>query len=194
MKVIPKIYAPLTSDDIQPDPAQYAIDNGLIGNHDDWVRGVVGVWRWEELQPYRERILELIRGSYTIDLGGSAGPLGYGAKVVDYWAEHRGLWDLPPNADVVFASHVLEHFVDIENALATIHDKLRPGGHLIVQVPSYRNEMLRDDFWEWHEQTFCLESDGESFTALDTLLRKWFEIEVCEHGDGKLIIAIARRR
>ncbi len=191
MKV--RAYAPLTSDDLVDDPAQHADDEGLVDNHENWTRGVIGAWRWVALHIFRERIVELIRGNYAIDLGGAAGPVGYGAHVVDYWSKYRGLWDLPPNADVVFASHVLEHFVDIDNALASIAQKLRPGGHLIVQVPSYKNEMLRADNWEVHEQTFCLEADGVEFTALDTLLSEWFDMEECLHI-GRCIFIIARKR
>ena len=186
-------YEPLTSDDLVGDPAIYADDNGLVDNHEAWVRGVVGVWRWIGLQPFRERITDLIQGKYAIDLGGSAGPVGYGAHVVDYWAEHRNLWDLPPNADVIFASHVLEHFVDIDNALVAIADKLKTGGHLIVQVPSYKHKSLRASNWKYHEQTFCLEKDGVEFTALDTLLSRWFDMEECLHI-GRCIFLIACKR
>ena len=188
-----KPYAPLTSDDLVDDPAQYAQENGLVDNHDNWVRGVIGAWRWVALEIFRERILELVKDKYVIDLGGSAAPLGYGALVVDYWAQHRSLWDLPPHADVVFASHVLEHFVDIDNALVAIADKIRTGGHIIVHVPSYMNEMLRSDNWEVHEQTFCLAGESTEFTPIDTLLERWFDIE--EATDvGRNIFIIGRKR
>lgn len=179
-----------------PDPAHAAEHGGLVGKHDEWVFGAVGAWRWEALQAHRERILELVQGSHTIDLGGAAAPLGYGSVVVDYHAQLRGLWDTPPNADVIFASHVLEHFVDAENALVTMHDKLRDGGYIIVHVPSWRQENLRAENWEFHEQTYCLEFETNApaaYTRLDTLLGRWFNLEVCEYVTHH-IIAIGEKK
>jgi len=47
-------------------------------------------------------------------------------------------------ADLVFASHVLEHVVDIIGAMREIHRILKPGGYLIAFTP-YASS---DDAWE----------------------------------------------
>jgi trans-aconitate methyltransferase len=49
----------------------------------------------------------------------------------------------PAEADVVFACHVLEHLPALDDVLAGMRRKLRPGGFLIVLVPSFSNEGWR---------------------------------------------------
>ncbi|MBL8859891.1 MAG: class I SAM-dependent methyltransferase [Planctomycetes bacterium] len=56
---------------------------------------------------------------------------------------HRGLLETAPYAeqsfDLAVADNVLEHTLRPDEVLARLHDLLRPGGHLIVIVPSYVN-------------------------------------------------------
>jgi len=192
MKV--KYYEEIKPEDMAEDPAHYAERNGLINEHNDpLVRRKIGVWRWVQFQRHRARILELVVDKYVIDLGGAAGPLGYGSVVVDYWSEHRGLWDVPPNADVVFASHVLEHFVDVDSAVAGIFHKLKPGGHLIAMVPTWHKENLQAQNWPWHEQTFKHSTEVGEWTAFDKLLGgHGFELELLEIVE-QCFVCIARK-
>lgn len=182
-------------DTMHEDPANYAITAGLVNNHDAWVRTRIGVWRWRGLMNHKDLILDLIRDKYVLDLGGQAAPLGYGSIIVDYNSRidaPRSLFDVPDQADVVFASHLLEHIVDVEGMVAAIYRKLKPGGVLIAQVPSYHFENLRAENDERHEHTFCLSSDGVEFEAFDGLLAD-FEMVVCEYLVDKCIFVVARK-
>ena len=183
----------------QDDPAEFAQRSGLVNNHDQWVFGVIGAWRWASISKHRARIKELLTKGYAIDLGGAAAPVGYGAVVVDYQAPHgepRSLADVPPWADCIFCSHTLEHFTDLENVMAAITHTLKPDGSLILLVPSWQKENLRADQWEFHEQTFCLaweENAPAEYTRLDTLLEHWgYTIEVSETEHQNIFI-IAHR-
>jgi SAM-dependent methyltransferase len=46
-----------------------------------------------------------------------------------------------PSFDLAYADNVLEHTTSPEDVLRQLHRLLRPGGHLIVIVPSYVNSM-----------------------------------------------------
>lgn len=46
-----------------------------------------------------------------------------------------------PSFDLAYADNVLEHTTSPEDVLKQLHRLLRPGGHLIVIVPSYVNSM-----------------------------------------------------
>ncbi len=189
----------------QPDPAQYAHDAALVGVHDEWVRGVVGAWRWPLLHKHRARVKELVTAGYAIDLGGAAAPVGYGAVVVDYHAHAmdgadyvapRSLFDVPPDPVCVFASHTLEHFVDVEHAVRAIFDKLASGGHFVCLVPSWRKTNLQASVWPYHETTFCLEWETNApvgFVRLDMLCAEvGFAIDLAD-ADYNNIIVIARK-
>ena len=181
------------------DPAKAAVELGLVGAHSEEVFFDVGAWRWPILHDQAERIVELLTKGYAIDYGGAAAPVGYGAVVVDYQGPHgapRSLIDVPPNADCVFCSHTLEHFVDLFGALASITAKLKIGGHLIIQVPSWARENLRAENWQYHEQTFRLEHEENGVgIPLDRVLRDWgYELEYVSHKlDSQHILIIAKR-
>ena len=177
------------------DPAAYARAHGLIGNHEVSARAKVGAWRWPIVDKYRDRVLEIVRSGYTIDLGGFAGPIGYGAVVVDYQNPHdspRALWDVPPDADCVFCCHTFEHFTDPAGALAAITHKLKSGGFLIIVVPSWRKTNLRAENWQYHESTFCLAWETNAspgYIRLDSMLEEWgYEIEVADTEHDNIIV------
>jgi SAM-dependent methyltransferase len=46
--------------------------------------------------------------------------------------------------DIAFAAHVLEHFTDISTVYAELASLLRPGGHLLVEVPNFDLEQFGD--------------------------------------------------
>jgi SAM-dependent methyltransferase len=57
-----------------------------------------------------------------------------------------------PNSslDVVLTAHVLEHVPDFSAALAELHRVLRPGGHLLVQVPLQQASTQAAQTLEFH--------------------------------------------
>lgn len=184
----------------QDDPAEYAIGAGLVGVHQEWVFSVIGAWRWNVIAKNRHRIKELVTAGYTIDFGGAAAPIGYGAKVVDYQAPMpggaRSLLDVPGQADCIFTSHTLEHMVDVVAALALIWFKLKQGGHAVIQVPSWNKENLRAASWDYHEVDFCWqweENAPDHCVRLDTLVTELgFEIELKDETNGNYLV-IARK-
>lgn len=157
----------------------------------------VGAWRWGIVHRNADKILQLIVGRYCIDFGGAAGPIGYGAKIVDRLADDRSLFDLPGQCDTVFTSHTLEHIVDVELAIGMIQMKLKPGGYLVAVVPSYNVEHLRAERWARHAQTFRLstsQQNGDGWLSLDSLVVDGGFDVVCSEEDGEHILVIGRCR
>lgn len=184
----------------ESDPAAYVVNAGLVDCHQEWCFSVVGAWRWPVIAAHRDRIKELVTAGYTIDFGGGAAPVGYGATVVDYQAPmpdgKRSLLDVPGQADCIFTSHTLEHMVDVDAALMLCHYKLRLGGHLIAQVPSWHKKNLNAAVWDFHEQDFCWEWETNApdhVVRLDRLIKSCgFEIELMsDHNGNYLVIAEA---
>jgi SAM-dependent methyltransferase len=77
---------------------------------------------------------------------------------------------IPDNAfDLVNCSDVLEHTIDPIAFCKSLQRKLRPGGHLIIQVPNYGSyyRKLSGRHWVWlippaHLQYFCAASLGRT--------------------------------
>jgi hypothetical protein len=154
-----------------PDPANYAVIHDLVGNHSIETRRKVGAWRWPLVQKLRDPLLEALEGR-ALDFGGSAGPIGYGALIVDHEAPDKALYDVPGLFDLVFTSHTLEHVTDIFLCVQSLILKTRIGGTIAVVVPSWRNEKLRAENWPHHEHTFCLTAHSEApdeYIRLDSL-------------------------
>lgn len=115
--------------------------------------GDLGVWRWRGLYERKQVVLALLEQCHgtIVDLGGAGCPLGFGAAVVDALRRDRcghkvafhSLEEVPGPIDLIFACHVLEHVADVRGLLAVARDKLVPGGHLVVLVPSFSNEGWR---------------------------------------------------
>jgi SAM-dependent methyltransferase len=74
---------------------------------------------------------------------------------------HRGMikldleeMDLPDESlDVLLTAHVLEHVPDTDAALAEIYRVLRPGGHLLLQVPLLQAATTPPQAPEFHEDS-----------------------------------------
>lgn len=80
------------------------------------------------------------------------------------WLEGKTIPDsiADGSLDVVTMFHVLEHLPDPRGTLAEIHQKLRPGGLLVIEVPNWGSHMrrLRGLHWE-----FVLDHHVNHFTA-----------------------------
>jgi SAM-dependent methyltransferase len=179
-----------------PDPRFTALERRWVNQHSAVMRSMIGAWRWPIVQKHGEVIQQAIVGKRAIDFGGFAGPIGYGAIVVDYQAPHdqpRSLYDIAGTVDTIFSSHTVEHLSDPVLFFQSCYAKIREGGLLIVQVPSWRKEHLRAGNWPFHEQTFCLEGDDCEFTPLDTMMRDCgFTIELVDSYNENILV-IARR-
>ena len=173
-------------------------------HHDEAAR--LGVWRWRSLQEHRDTILEHVTGGKrVIDFGGAGCPLGLGSVVVDRLKkDHAGqpvgfssITDIEPGVDTVFACHVFEHVENLDEVLGQIHGILRPGGTLIVLVPSYTNagwhaENHQNKRFGGHVWTMGLSSTTPTpnlprFMNIDETLAKHFAVEeACYAGDDNI--------
>jgi SAM-dependent methyltransferase len=65
----------------------------------------------------------------------------FGVDVQAGFVEQAGIG--PESFDVVCAWHVLEHLAEPRAALAKLHAALRPGGHLLLEVPNIESVYAR---------------------------------------------------
>ena len=185
-------------DSLAPDPADYAEQNRLVGCHDVPARRMIGAWRWPLVWEYRNQIIPLIQGRYALDWGGAAGPIGYGAVVVDRGSPYQGfrtLEEVEPGANCIFTSHTLEHVVDLKWCLDGLVRKLDKFGRLIIHVPGWRIPNLREENWPHHYQTFCLSGETEApehYTRLDTLLSGYGNLDTCMDDSRGNILSILK--
>lgn len=200
MELVVKEYDYIDPATLVVNPAEYVAEQGLVDNHEVSTREKVGAWRWPGIFKHRDRLLNLLLSSRgAIDFGGAAGPIGYGATVVDMFAPAKAFWDLAGPCNLIFSSHTFEHVPDLGALLGAIYYKLARPGHLVVFVPSWRLEHLRAENWPHHCHTFCLSTDRTrgvhpDWIPLDKVLSTGFEVELAEHTEDGCILAIARTR
>lgn len=184
---------------LHPDPARAAEELNLRGVHTPTARELIGAWRWPAMYDNRATFVPMAQAGYVVDLGGSAGPVGYGTVVVDYESpDRKALWDLPGRPSGVFCVHTLEHVEDPALLLVTIAAKLAPGGFLVVVVPSWRNVQLHHRLWPYHRHTFALAGEEDAppdVTDLDALLGSVFphvhEIQYAENHNLVAVVSTA---
>lgn len=195
MTVVHKDYDVIDPAKMVDDPGRWVAENKVKNAHSPEMRRKIGAWRWSLIreEPVRQKLLEWIDAAdRIIDFGGAAGPLGYGALVVDRIGEVRGLEDVEGKVDLIFTAHTLEHVIDLGLVLCAFHWKLNDTGRLVVLVPSYRNKGLRAENWPHHAQTFCLTQNGklnEDWVRLDAILaRHRFQPVLAVEGHENIII------
>lgn len=172
------------------DPANNPNAELYVDVHTEEAIRAVGAWRWPLIYKHRSAILPLLRGR-TIDFGGLAGSIGYGSIVVDHGAaEYRALYDVPGRVDTIFSSHTLEHVQDLNMVLQCMVSKAT--GHLILQVPSWRCEMLRTENWAHHYHNFCLAAEigWQNEIPLDAAISQCADVVLAD-TDGHSILVIA---
>ncbi len=179
-----------------PDPRFTALERRWVNQHSPVMRSMIGAWRWPIIQKHGQVIQAAIVDKCAIDYGGFAGPIGYGAVVVDYQAPHgqpRSLFDIKGTVDTIFTSHTVEHLSDPVLFFQSCYLKIREGGTLIVQVPGWRKEHLRAENWLFHEQTFCVAGDDCDYTPIDTMISEnGFTVELVDNWNENILV-IARR-
>lgn len=179
--------------DMDPDPAYVAEAEGLAGKHDIETVRRIGAWRWPLVFRHREWLAQIIQQGRAVDFGGLAGPIGYGAVVVDHGAEHRALYDVPGKIDVFFSSHTLEHIRDLDTLLVSVEAKLNKGGFFVANVPSWRFEKLRAGNWPHHYQTFHGGDGPAEYTDLAAAIRPWADV-FCAEDDRDCLFVAGRKR
>jgi Methyltransferase domain len=174
----------------------------------------LGVFRWRGIQKNLDRILPLLGTSAgkVVDFGGAGGPLGFGAEVVDKleqdaWGRevrHHSLADVGENVDVVFSSHALEHIPDLDDILRAMQRCSRPGGHLILHVPSFHCDRWRagvhaNERYSDHVWTFGIGTDPDgarcqNYVDIAEKVRELFELQSAEYCGDDSIFILARKR
>jgi 2-polyprenyl-3-methyl-5-hydroxy-6-metoxy-1,4-benzoquinol methylase len=142
-------------------------------------------------------ILDMIEGKNILDVGCGACTLSkilleksYNVTVIDSdekaveIAKKKGLrgfkadiadWKTNTKFDCVIASDVLEHIDDDKRVIKKIYAILKPGGCLIINVPSYKFLFGKHDIYLGHKRRY---SDGELKAKLE---ESGFEIESQRH-------------
>jgi 2-polyprenyl-3-methyl-5-hydroxy-6-metoxy-1,4-benzoquinol methylase len=142
-------------------------------------------------------ILDVIEGKNILDIGCGACRLSkilveksYDVTAIDSdekaveIAKKKGIrgfkadisnWKTESKFDCVIASDVLEHIDDDEFVIRKIHTMLKPGGCLILNVPSYKFLFGKHDISLGHKRRY---SDGELKAKLE---ESGFEIEHQRH-------------
>jgi SAM-dependent methyltransferase len=142
-------------------------------------------------------ILDMIEGKNILDVGCGACTLSkilveknYDVTAIDSdekaveIAKKKGIrgfkadiinWKTNAKFDCVIASDILEHIDDDKLAMRKIHAMLKPGGCLILNVPSYKFLFGKHDIALGHKRRY---SDGELKTKLE---ESGFEIESQRH-------------
>lgn len=111
-----------------------------------------------QVAPARGRLLEVgAAAGFLLDEARAAGWQGVGIEPNDAMAAHaRDALGLdvrsgrlgevplePASFDAACAFHVVEHLDAPLDALRAVHDALRPGGHVLVEVPNARSAAAR---------------------------------------------------
>jgi SAM-dependent methyltransferase len=174
----------------------------------------LGLFRWRGIQQHLDEVLAAVTdpGLSVVDFGGAACPLGFESVVVDLLEEDglgrpvrfHSLEELGFAPDVVFSSHTLEHVGPIEQVLAQIHERLRPGGKLMLHLPAYTCERWRaglhrsrsysDHLWTFGLRGSEVPEGLERYREIDAMLERWFELDEASYcGDDSIYIVASKR-
>ena len=171
----------------------------------------LGVFRWRGVQEHLAIILSLINkpSKIIIDFGGGGCPLGFNSILVDRLKKditgnkikYHNIKDIPMKADVVFACHVFEHLIYLDQILFEIKNILKPNGYLICMVPSFSNKnwnagIHKNEKFGGHVWTCGLSSSDRSivekypfYIDIDNKISNFFLIEKAEYcGDDSIFI------
>jgi SAM-dependent methyltransferase len=192
--------------------AELATKSYVFRNFD--VDDRLGAFRWRGIQENLDVVLDVIaeHSGLVVDLGGAASPFGLGSVVVDRLPEdaygnpvpYRSLDELPGKADAIISSHTLEHIPDLEAELERIRESLRPGGTLLVLLPSFYCERWRvgthshasfgDHVWTFGlSGTPDVPDDLVSYVEIDRLLEQHFRVDSIAYCGDDSIFAVCRR-
>ncbi len=152
-----------------------------------------------------------------LEIGGSDDPLNPAdwpmmKGICDYTQPDGSPAALPfadEQFDFVYASNVLEHMLDVDNAIAEWLRVLRPGGHLIFTVPDF--ELYEQGIWpsRWnagHRQRFDVISVWNLLMQFNVRIKKIELVDtryeyglrgidqtLDEHGAEAFIEAVAQK-
>lgn len=174
----------------------------------------LGSWRWKGVYLNKETILPMIygKGRKGIDFGGGAGPITTDSTVVDFLdkdifgrpVKYRTLDKIDFQADFIFSSHTLEHIQDLEPIFKEFVRILKPGGDLILNLPSYTcirwnvgvhtHNQFNDHKWTFTLAGTTDESKLPSPLAIDVEIEKYFDVYEKKYTGDNSILILAKAR
>jgi len=194
------------------DDAEITTDNYRF-RHSPHIQKQLGSWRWKAMYQYRDQLVPLIfgEGRKGIDLGGAYGPVSKDAVIVDFAKQdifgrpvkYKYLDEIDLSVDFIYASHTLEHIRELDNLAAQIRRLLKPGGDLIVLVPSWScvswrvgnhtNLLHNDHVWTFYLSGTPIHEPINNLFAIDTFLEKYFRVVLKEYTGDNSILLLAKR-
>jgi SAM-dependent methyltransferase len=191
----------------------YTYTRSYINRHDTFL-SVLGVFRWRGVQEHLDTILKYCADpkNTVVDFGGAGCPLGFGSVVVDLLkkdamkrpVKYVSIRDIKKPVDVVFCCHCLEHIQNLEGVLKEIYEALKPGGVIIVYVPSYtnpgwnakkhHNPRFGDHLWTFGlSATENLPKDLCRYANIDQILSSFFTVEKASYCGDDSIYCFCRK-
>ena len=208
---IMNMYVPSTGEYGKHEASTYT--RSYINRHKNYL-SVLGVFRWRGVQEHLDTILKYCADpkKTVVDFGGAGCPLGFGSIVVDRMktdamkrpVKYFGIQDVPNAVDTVFCCHCLEHISNLEKVLREIYESLKPGGVLIVYVPSYTNvgwnaskhvnRRFGSHVWTFGlSKTQKLTEDISHYANIDQVLSSLFVVEEASFCGDDSIYCFCRK-
>ncbi|NII29549.1 class I SAM-dependent methyltransferase [Pseudoflavitalea sp. X16] len=193
------------------DDAQESTPNYQF-RHSESIQKQLGSWRWKGMYQFREQIAPIIfkENAKGIDLGGAYGPVSRYGVIVDFSkqdifgrpVQYKYLDDIDFKADFLYASHTLEHIKDLDNLAIQMKRVVKPGGDIVILVPSYScvswrvgnhtNRDHNDHVWTFHLLGTPIHEPINSLLAIDTVLEKYFTITLKQYTGDNSILLLAK--
>lgn len=174
----------------------------------------LGSWRWKGVWLNRKDLIPIIYKPDTkgIDFGGGAGPITLESVVVDFLdkdifgreVRYKDLKQVDFKADFIFSSHTLEHIEDLEPIFAEFKRILKPGGDLILNLPSWTcirwhagvhsHRQFNDHKWTFFLKDQPPNVEVPSPKGIDEDVEKHFEVYRKEYTGDDSILIFAKNR
>lgn len=168
----------------------------------------LGGWIWKGIYLHRRRFVSLLfnKDLRGVDFGGASRPILADLDVVDLKdfdcynrrVKYRSISEVKGSLDFVFSSHTFEHIPDLGDSLQQIHSKLKVGGILALNLPSYTCQRWRAFSGSAnidHVHTFKLmktnvDEELPHLVDIDFLIENaGFNINIAEYtGDNSIVI------
>ena len=181
--------------------------------HDPHMQKQLGSWRWKAMYQHRRKLVPIIfaENAKGIDLGGAYGPVSKNGVIVDFArndifgrpVQYKYLNEIDFQADFIYSSHTLEHIPDLDALATQIKRIVKPGGDIIILVPSYSctswrvgihtNQFHNDHVWTFYLSGTQINETISNLLAIDTFLEKHFKITLKEYTGDNSILLLAKR-
>jgi len=192
-------------DDAEQETANYQY------RHQYWNRSL-GSWRWKGVFQHRVLLIDTIfdMDKVGVDFGGAYGPIAKHTRIVDFNEKDlfgrkvstKSLEQLEDHSiDYLFSSHTLEHIKELEKIVVQIKQKVKPGGDILLNLPSFsckrwnsglhKNRLFNDHQWTFYlkDEVLAPTEDLQNLLAIDDFLAAHFTILIKSYtGDNSIFL------